>query len=162
MLSMIPSVIKGVSLADLDKIKTITRAAFPSVKQIGAKTLAEWIAKPKQSLLLVDVRSPREFAVSHLRGAINLRNASEIARAISERKPAKTVLYCAVGFRSSQIARRIPASIACEVFNLEGSIFEWVNQGHPIYRGEQVVWQVHPFGERWKGLLKPGLASDCA
>ena len=161
MLSMIPSVANGVSLKDLEKIKAITRAAFPSVKQVSAKTLAEWQATSNQSILLVDVRSPKEFAVSHLHGALNLGNAVEIARAISEQRPSRTVLYCSVGFRSSHLAHKLANETANQVFNLEGSIFEWANEGRPVYQNQTEVRQVHPYGKRWAGLLTPGLASHC-
>ena len=93
MLSMIPSLMRGISLRDLEKIKVIARQAYPTVPQLDTDTLAAWMEAPA-SLLLVDVRSREEFAVSHLRGAINLHAAEQIAEAVNERKAAKTVLYC--------------------------------------------------------------------
>lgn len=159
MLSMIPSAAKGVGLGDLRKIKAITRAAFPAVGHVAPETLANWLKRSPQSILLVDVRSPAEFAVSHLRGAVNLRKPAEILRAIKERGPSKTVLYCAVGFRSSMLARSLVEKTECEILNLEGSIFEWANEGRPLWRGETEVRQVHPAGKRWAGLLREGLAA---
>jgi rhodanese-related sulfurtransferase len=161
MLSMIPSALNGVNPKDLEKIKTLCRTAFPSVKQITTEELAEWLETPQQSTLLVDVRSPEEFAVSRLRGAANLRSAGAISQAISEQQASKTILYCSVGFRSSRIAQHLTSGIGSGVFNLEGSIFEWANEGRPVYRDEVEVRQVHPYADRWVGLLKPGLAGRC-
>src|SRR5262245_21871347 len=107
MLSMIPSVIRGVTLTDLERIKRIVRATFPAVRRISGQTLATWFNKPDPKLLVIDVRSPKEYAVSHLRGAINLHKPTEIRQMIMERCPARTVLYCSVGFRSSWIAARL-------------------------------------------------------
>jgi rhodanese-related sulfurtransferase len=110
---------------------------------------------------VIDVRSPEEFAVSHLRGAINLRSVNEIAAAAREREASNVVLYCAVGFRSSRLAQALSGQGLAKVMNLEGSIFQWANEGHPVYQEETQVQKVHPYGKRWTGLLKPGLASEC-
>ena len=161
MLSMIPSVLTGVKAHDLETIKTITRNAYPSVSQIGSDALEDWLKEERASLLLVDVRGSEEFAVSHLRGAVNLRTNDEIAKAIARQQPARTVLYCSVGFRSSRLANLVAQEGLRNVFNLEGSIFQWANEGRALYQGDKPVQQVHPYGKRWMKLLKQGLASEC-
>ena len=50
------------------------------------------------------MRGPEEFAVSHLRSAVNLRTNGEVEEAIARQRPSRTVLYCSVGFRSSRLA----------------------------------------------------------
>ena len=161
MLSMIPSVLTGAKARDLETIKVITRKAYPSVGQISTETLEEWLQAERASLLLVDVRRAEEFAVSHLRGAANLRTNDEVLEAMAHQRPARTVLYCSVGFRSSRLANLVARCGVHKVFNLEGSIFQWANEGRAVYQGDKVVQQVHPYGRRWTGLLKQGLASDC-
>ena len=158
MLSMIPSVLRGPRVHDLEKIKAIARKAYPSVEQISLDTLDGWMHKPEQSFLLVDVRSPEEFAVSHLRGAVNLRTPEEIATAVQEQKPSRTVLYCSVGFRSSRLAHVLTARGIANMMNLEGAIFQWANEGRAVFQGEVPVRQVHPFSKRWAGLLRKGVA----
>jgi rhodanese-related sulfurtransferase len=157
MLTMIPAVLRGVDTDDLATIKIIARRAYPAVTQLDLKTLASWM-ETRESLLLVDVRSPEEFVVSHLRGAVNLRSVDEIMDAVHERRPSATVLYCAVGFRSSRLAHKLTKRQVSGISNLEGSIFQWANEGWPLYRSETLVHQVHPYGKRWAGLLKRGLA----
>jgi rhodanese-related sulfurtransferase len=159
MLSMVPSVFRGVDLHDLETIKTIVRQTFPSVSQLSTGTLANWM-EARHPLLLIDVRSNKEFAVSHLRNAFNLRSAREIAEVVKTQKPAKIILYCSVGFRSSRLAHALARDGNAEVMNLEGSIFQWANEGRALYRGEAPTSLVHPYGSRWAGLLKPGLASE--
>ena len=158
MLSMLPSVFRGVDLRDLETIKRITREGYPSVPQISCETLVKWL-RGNISVLLIDVRSNEEFGVSHLRDAINLRTAHDIRQAIAQRKPDKTILYCSVGFRSSRTAHILGQQGCTGVMNLEGSIFQWANNGRGVYQGEVPVQKVHPYGKRWAGLLKPGLAS---
>jgi rhodanese-related sulfurtransferase len=159
MLSMIPSVFGGVGLRDLETIKAIARQAYPSVPQLSTETLAEWMERAGSALLLIDVRSPDEFAVSHLRGAINLQRPEQIASAIEENAADRTILYCSVGFRSSRLAYALAEK--GKVSNLEGSIFQWANEGRAVFQGERLVEKIHPYGKRWAGLLKPGLASEC-
>lgn len=136
------------------------RESFPTVSQVSADTVAKWM-DGDPSLLLIDVRSNDEFTVSHLKGAINLPSSQDIFEAIVQREPSKAVLYCSVGFRSSKLAQALAEQGRSGVMNLEGSIFQWANEGRPVYRGKLPVDKVHPFGKRWAGLLKPGLASVC-
>lgn len=153
MLSMIPSVIRGVTPVGMVRIKQIVQASFPSVKQISAEELSEWMKEP-ESTLIIDVRSPKEFGQSHLRGAINLRSAREIEQAMRDKKVSQTVLYCAVGFRSSRVAAELTRHWP-SIFNLEGSIFEWVNQGRPVFKNDLPTNDLHTFGKAWSGLVKP-------
>jgi len=162
MLGMIPSLFRGVSLLDLERIKAIAREAYPQVAQLSTDKLSQWLQGGRQTpILLVDVRAPEEFAVSHLQGAVNLRKTAQIMQTTAERKATTTILYCSVGFRSSRIAHRMTQQGARDVFNLEGSIFQWANERRPIFQGETIVQQVHPYGRRWAGLLEPGVAWDC-
>lgn len=159
MVSMIPSVLRGLRTEDTAKIKTIVRCVFPEVNQVDTATLARWLEVPGQAIRLIDVRSPEEFAISHLPEAINLQKVAHIASEISKRGRTKTVLYCSVGFRSAMIAKQLPAWMQPEVYSLDGSIFEWANEGRPLWRDRGDGDRVHPYGRRWAGLLKPGLVA---
>lgn len=159
MLSMIPRVLRGVEVRDIEVIKQLTRKVYPEVQQITTGMLEQRMESPG-SLLLVDVRSSEEFAISHLPGAIRLGSAAQIADELQRRKSSEAVLYCSVGFRSSMLAHVLAVRGVEGVANLDGSIFEWANEGRPLCRGEALVYHVHPFSKRWAGLLKPGLASD--
>jgi rhodanese-related sulfurtransferase len=162
MLAMIPSLFRGVQMRDLERIKAIAHKAYPAVPQLGTEKLSQWLqANPPPSMLLVDVRAPEEFAVSHLIGAINLREPGQIVRTATQQKAATVILYCSVGFRSSQLAHRVLRHGLGNVFNLDGSIFQWANEQRPIYQGAKLVEHVHPYRRRWAGLLKSGLASNC-
>ncbi len=158
MLAMIPSVFRGVDLSDLERIKDITRATFPSVPQMSTTELAAKVERNPASVLVVDVRSAKEFEVSHLPGAILAGSAESIAKTAKERGVQEVVLYCSVGFRSSRLASVLRQKGLSGVSNLEGSIFVWANEGRPLLRGTDRVHTVHPYGNRWAGLLKAGLA----
>ncbi len=135
-------------------LKGMIRFRFPGVRQISTTRLAEWLAEPAPPLLW-DVRTTAEYAVSHLPSA-DLVAGDAIAacrsRGLSPETP--IVVYCSVGYRSAAIAAQLQAAGFQNVFNLEGSIFEWANQHRPIYANGQMVQQVHPYNRCWGKLLK--------
>ena len=55
------------------------------------------------------------------------------------------------------MAQRLSEAGFTNVVNLEGSIFEWANQGHPVYREDRAVALVHPYDAVWGLLLKKDL-----
>jgi rhodanese-related sulfurtransferase len=139
---------------DLASLREEIRARFPAVRTVSTAELAEWIERPAGGQpLLLDVRAPAEFAVSHLPGAIPAPSAAEVRERLRARTNAgPVVLYCSVGYRSAELAERLRVEGVTNLFNLEGSIFQWANEGRPLFRGSAQVEVVHPFDEHW-GLL---------
>jgi rhodanese-related sulfurtransferase len=136
----------------LDEVKEIVRKRFPDVPQLSTRELAEWLGNPAQTApLLVDVRTRDEFSVSHLTNAFNSTSVEEVRRAARERP---VVVYCSVGYRSSAFADKLIRQGMTNVFNLEGSIFQWANEGRPVYQGTNVVQKVHPYDSKWGKMLK--------
>ena len=142
----------------METIKKVVRKTFPEVKQIAPETLEAWLAGPGPRPLLLDVRKPEEFAVSHLPGAA-LAPDLEAARKILEGEPQdrRVVVYCSVGYRSSAVAEKLAAEGFSEIYNLEGSIFEWANSGRAVEREGEEVQEVHPYGAPWGRLLREEL-----
>jgi len=140
-------------------LKTI-RAKFPTVAHISTDTLQSWLdeSPKRENLLLFDVREPEEYAVSHLQGARPALLKDEALKAL-QGAPAdqRIVLYCSVGYRSSELAQFLMKKGYTEVYNLEGLIFAWANKGRPVYRGKEWVKVVHPYDRTWGRLLKKSL-----
>ncbi|NEQ28665.1 MAG: rhodanese-like domain-containing protein, partial [Microcoleus sp. SIO2G3] len=67
------------------------------------------------------------------------------------------VAYCSVGWRSSRVVDRLQQASYTNAFNLEGSIFQWANEGRPVFQNGERVQQVHPYSRLWGQLLKPNL-----
>lgn len=138
-------------------IKDLVRKRFPEVRQLPTKELAAWLADTKRPQpVILDVRQPEEFALSHLPGA---RRVDPNAKADSVRSLTATnqpvVVYCSVGYRSSELAQRLLKAGVTNVFNLEGSIFQWANEGRPLAGTNGPAAKVHPYDDRWGALLKP-------
>lgn len=139
------------------------RKRFPDVRQLSTSQFADWLGDTNRNarLVIVDVRKREEFAVSHIRGARNLTAVSEVVQGgVTKDQP--LVVYCSVGYRSSSLAQKLQREGFTNVFNLEGSIFAWANEGRPVYRGSSEVRppRVHPYDAKWGKLLKPGLVED--
>lgn len=136
------------------------RAKFPEVAQLSTDSLQTWLdaSLKAERPLLLDVREKEEYEVSHLKGAVTALTEKEALQAlegVSLEKP--VVLYCSVGYRSSEMAGFLLKRGFEKVYNLEGSIFTWANEGRPVYRGEERVHIVHPYDRVWGKLLKKAL-----
>ena len=140
---------------DLARLREEIRARFPAVRAVSTAELAEWIERPTGvPPLLLDVRAPAEFAVSHLAGAILAPSAAQARERLRARmNEGPVVLYCSVGYRSADLADQLQAEGFTNLFNLEGSIFQWANEGRPLFRGSARVEVVHPFDDDWGRLL---------
>ena len=128
--------------------------AFPDVPSIDTSGLGERMRDPLQAVVLIDVREPDEFAVSHLRGAVRATSVDQVAALVDDAPAGATIVaYCSVGYRSAGLVVELRERGVARVYNLEGSIFRWANEDRPLYRGDVRVRQVHPFDESWGTLL---------
>lgn len=136
-------------------VKDMVRRDFPEVQQVSADELSRALESDTPPVLL-DVREQAEYDVSHLPGAIRVQpgtNASEL-----DLDPdAPVVAYCSVGYRSSELVRKLEERGFTNARNLEGSIFEWANEGHPVERDGEQVREVHPYDDMWGQLLDEDL-----
>ena len=134
-------------------VRTMVRTAFPDVEQVSTDSLANMLAAG-QDVYLLDVRTEEEFRVSHLPGATHI--DPEATEFDSIPRGAKIVAYCSVGYRSSALSDRLQAD-GFEVVNLEGSIFQWANEGRPLVDSTGTATKVHAFDKTWGRLLNEEL-----
>ena len=133
------------------------RAKFPEVAQLSTDSLQTWLdaSAMAERPLILDVREKEEYEVSHLKDAVPALTEKEALQALEGVPPEKpVVLYCSVGYRSSEMAGFLQKRGFRKVYNLEGSIFAWANEGRPVYRGDERVHKVHPYDRVWGKLLK--------
>jgi rhodanese-related sulfurtransferase len=133
----------------------MVRTDFPAVRHISTTDLAGWQADPtREAPLLLDTRAVEEYEVSHLRGAVLADSDTAIQEALrGQSRDRAIVLYCSVGYRSSDAAQKLQQQGYQNACNLEGSIFAWANEGRPVVRGDEAVSEVHPFNDEWGVLL---------
>ena len=128
---------------------------FPNVPRISTPELAARQASGEAAgILLLDARTSAEFNVSQIEGAVRAGDVRSALNAIAARPEKSTiVVYCSVGYRSSRLAARLRERGVANVYNLEGSLFQWANEGQALYRGRERVQRVHPYDEDWGQLL---------
>ena len=143
-------------------IKDRIRREFPEVTHVSPEELDRMLDGDGPAPLLLDVRQPEEYAVSHLKGAVRVdpgSTAEQVFEALDLDPATPIVAYCSVGYRSSELVEKLEAHGARNVKNLDGSIFEWANAGYEVERDGRVVRDVHPFDAEWGVLLKDELRS---
>jgi len=121
-------------------------------------TVEEFRELDKHNVYLLDTREAKEYKVSHLKNArhvgyfwFDMRSVYDIP------EDAIVVLYCSVGIRSEKIGEKLLKSGYQNVYNLYGSIFEWVNQRNPVYRSNGVqTSEIHGYNKEWSRWLERG------
>jgi len=85
----------------------------------------------EQGALLIDVRTPQEFAQGHINGAINIpwEETSTLMSAIGNDKHRPVVVYCRSGNRSGKAKAVLERQGYTDIFNATG--FESLKQTKP-------------------------------
>merc|ERR1719462_110752 len=139
-------------------IKT-TREQFPNISQLSTDDCYQMLEYANPPVML-DCRTDEEYKVSKIPGAVSCHGSltdDTIKEILSKYLGQDVVCYCASGCRSSQMVERIqklkPLGIR-EIWNLEGSIFKWVNEGKAVVDVNGVTRKkVHAFGPKQAKLL---------
>lgn len=84
----------------------------------------------KKKSVLVDVRTPEEYAEGHLPEALNINIYADdfLSRMAKIRKNKKVLLYCRSGKRSARAAAMLDSLGYQKVYNLEGGYIAWKEQ----------------------------------
>ncbi|NED97666.1 rhodanese-like domain-containing protein [Phytoactinopolyspora alkaliphila] len=85
--------------------------------------------------LIVDVRSPEEFAAGHVAGAVNI-PLRELAVREGELPRGQVVTVCSTGIRSLRGATAL-ARTGRTSFSLRGGTKAWAAAGHPVVTGAE-------------------------
>jgi len=122
--------------------------AFPCT-EIAAADLAAELARG--NVVLFDVRTPAEQAVSRISGAIAISpemTPTAWRQCYAATTLGKRVIFCcAVGVRSARLAAPLAH------INLRGGIFRWSREGRALVNDAGSTRQVHPYDDRWGRLL---------
>ena len=112
-------------------------AATPAaeVTFISPTELSALMAQGK--VVLIDVRTPAEFAEARLAGSLNaplqtFDPASIPMEARMAQDGRETILYCRSSARSAQAATQLAAHVNGKIRHLEGGIIAWQQAGLPV------------------------------
>src|SRR6187431_2450710 len=95
--------------------------------KIDQASLLKRIEKKDTSLVVLDVRTPEEYAAGHVPGAINIpythlpSRISEVADAADK----DIVVYCTVGIRAENGAERLRENGFTKLLHLDGDMKAW-------------------------------------
>lgn len=106
----------------------------------------------KSKFIFLDAREIEEYTTSHIYNAIHIGYNDFEMEAIPATIPkdANIIIYCSIGYRSEKIGKYLMDSGYESVYNLYGSIFEWVNQHHPVYdKKGNPTSDLHTYNEKW-------------
>jgi rhodanese-related sulfurtransferase len=110
-----------------------------------------------QNQVILDAREWEEYKVSHIKDAVwvgyNDFNLAEVVKTIPD-KNLNIVVYCSIGVRSENVGEELLESGYSNTRNMYGGIFEWTNQGYPVYNMEgEKTKKVHAYGKLWGKYL---------
>lgn len=113
----------------------------------------------KTDVVLLDIRSPKEYEISHINGAkmidFDSFKKSDVA---SIDKNAEVIVYCSVGVRSEIIGEKMQKMGFTNVKNLYGGIFDWKNKDlEVVNKSEQPTDSVHTYNKAWSKWLFKGI-----
>nr|MBV6629578.1 rhodanese-like domain-containing protein [Oceanococcus sp. HetDA_MAG_MS8] len=131
----------------------IPEVTVDEAKVALANDPAEWV--------VLDVREPDEFAVSHLPGAVRIPPDADIetfTQVVGDTLADKRVLfYCSVGQRSTKVASRMEDAVreagGQGVANLRGGIFRWHGAHGPLENASGPVDRIHSYNAIWGKLM---------
>ena len=90
-----------------------------------------------QAPLMVDLRTPPEFAIAHLPGAVNI-PLPELVKRLDETRPAKgqdLLIYCLNGSRTRQAEPLLYTHDINNFYHLEGELEGWLLKKYPFEKG---------------------------
>lgn len=146
----------------LRAIHTLTAARYVDVKHVSSDEVAAKLRRAPKGVLVLDVREPKEYAVSRIPGAQRVSPAIDadtfrrhFGKALRGRN---VVLYCSVGVRSTELASRIRTAAldagATSVANLTGGIFSWHNERRSLVNENGPTNRIHPYNSFWGTLIE--------
>ncbi len=100
-------------------------------KNIDSKILKKWLEN--NEAIVVDVREPSEHEAEKISGSNLLPLARVCKNSLPKYENKKIVLHCRSGKRSTSACQKlIDEDSNLEIYNLEGGISAWINEGYEI------------------------------
>jgi len=159
--SAVPANMPG-RISPLATIEAVIGKKYPKLAHISPAEYGNLRGRRgHDKVLLLDVREPSEFAVSHLAGArrVDPDASLESILATTGMVAGKSIIfYCSVGARSSELGHRVQERLiglgANSVANLSGGIFRWHNDERLLVNGRGSTNLVHGYSAYWGQLIR--------
>ncbi len=130
--------------AEIQALYDSYRADFPGISGVTPEELVQ--LRAEREIVLVDVREPKERAVSMIPGSITREQFEAEKSSLGDRP---VVAYCTIGYRSGEYVEKLVKE-GIPARNLEGSILAWVNAGQSVVDTTGApTKRVHTYGAKW-------------
>ena len=108
--------------------------ATASIETISPAEAADLLGAPPDGLVVLDVRTPDEFATGHLPDAVNLdyQSAGFADGLGALDREAPYLLYCRTDNRSGEVREMMRSLGFRDVHEIDGGIVAWAEAGLPI------------------------------
>ncbi|WP_340587391.1 rhodanese-like domain-containing protein [Erythrobacter alti] len=129
----------GLPLPEAMTVETADATSDPAaaVETLDSGELSDMIARGE--VVLIDVRTPEEFAAGRLPVALNAPVDTFDAASIPIEGGRETILYCRSGNRSGRAAQMLAEHTGTTVRHLEGGITAWQDTGGDVIGAETPV-----------------------
>jgi sulfur-carrier protein adenylyltransferase/sulfurtransferase len=114
-------------MAPQDAPQLCTAEALESVRILTGVQLCDLMEQPGGGVAIVDVREPREFAVGHLPGAVNI-PVGELQGRMGSLPKGRVVFVCRSGARSLNAAALASRAGVEDIAHLEGGLLAWARE----------------------------------
>ena len=117
-----------------------------NIVNVPPKVFAKKIQETPNAQIL-DVRTPEEFASEHIDNAKNVNwNSDEFtSQANGYNKSEPVFVYCKVGGRSSQAAKKLSDMGFTKIYNLDGGMMKWNAAGLSKPSGKAIGMTAHDY-----------------
>ena len=104
-------------------------AAGPTIDTRGLHAL---LRGAPESVFLLDVRTPREYAAGRVSGSVLIPMNQVPSRLAEIPKDKRVVVVCASGARSAAVVDYLLRNGYPEAVNYSGGVFDWTRNGLPV------------------------------
>lgn len=127
----------------IDELYRGYRKDFPDVRDI--ETQEAMRLSQEGRALFIDVREPKEQAVSMLPSAVT---AEEFLKDPGRYADRVLIGYCTISYRSGKLAQQLAAQ-GITVLNLRGGILAWAHAGGKLQDRDGETRRIHVYGRKW-------------
>ncbi len=127
-----PAALKSTMLCTLALMLFSACANNGNIRDISAKALIEQLKDSE--MLILDVRTPREYAAGHVPGAINMPHTSITSQLekLQEHKNKAIVIYCKSGRRAGMAEQILSDAGFKQLLHLDGDMDGWLEGNYPV------------------------------
>ena len=118
-----------ISIGALSAALLLAGCGSSSAKKVSPKEFSD--VTKQAGIVVLDVRTPAEFAEGHLENAVNIDfESGNFEEEVSKLDKSKTfAVYCRSGNRSGQAVKVMSKTGFTNIYDMDGGVIDWVNAG---------------------------------